>query len=119
MMALMILINPKSISPRNRDITRTSTISTAVDASNSLRVGHLTFFNSILDSRKNWPEIPTYRKMEGFFWLFPSDSLLGAGVEIFRLFSSFPLAATASEAFANSGFDVEGALFFVPFLFFF
>ena len=53
-MFLMILISPKSIKPRKKEITKTRPMTTAVEARSSLRVGHFTFLSSVLDSRKNW-----------------------------------------------------------------
>lgn len=52
-MFLIILISPKSISPRKNAIAKTRNITIEVEANNSLRVGHFTFLSSILDSFKN------------------------------------------------------------------
>jgi hypothetical protein len=45
---------PKSTTPRNKEISITSAMTTAVEPIVCLRVGQATFFNSTLTSRKNW-----------------------------------------------------------------
>jgi hypothetical protein len=52
-MVLIILTSTISISPRKNAIAKTRDTTIAVEANNSLRVGHFTFLNSILHSLRN------------------------------------------------------------------
>ena len=49
----MALAKPKSTIPKNMDTIITTIITTEVEASVCLGVGHVTFFNSIFASFKN------------------------------------------------------------------
>ena len=51
----------------------------AVAAKSSLRVGHFTFFNSVLHSRKNWMMVFTNLNMEPWSSCFFSEIFLGLG----------------------------------------
>ena len=85
-------------------------MTTAVEASNSLRVGHLTFFSSILDSRRNRPAIPKYLLTD-----IPSDTFLSAD------FFGTLLIGFGKSSFSRIGsslpfwvcFPLEGELFFL------
>ncbi len=115
----IILISPKSIIPRNKDTTKTRKITIAVEANNSLRVGHFTFLSSILDSRKNWPATFTYLKIGPFFTPFFSGSLLEIAWGGLLLVSSTTGVDMESGFEMALGVGAERGFFRLPFFFFF
>ena len=100
MMFLIIFMSPKSTKPRNIAIKIVRTITTAVEASSSLRVGHFTFFNSVLASLKNCPVL--LKILEKAFSLFSffgwtaRFGMDGAG------FAKTPLLSTLSSVAVTS-----------------
>ena len=117
----MILINPKSIKPRYKETTNTRKITIAVDANNSLRVGHFTFLSSILDSLKNCPAICINLKIEVFSVFFFSGSFLAifVGAGMISLLSSLILTALDPESGTVFKFCKDWVLFRLPLFFFF
>jgi len=97
-MFLIIFISPKSTKPRNKATKSVRTITTAVEASNSLRVGHFTFFNSVLASLKNCPVL--WKMLEIAFPLF---SFFGGTVRFWAgdvVFATTPSVTTLSAVSA-------------------